>query len=144
MKKRFLFWVQVYRKQPKQLRDISMQNFSKILSICLSRLKAFKQAEASFEEKNRPRNLAITAILLYCGLKIHEVVELKRKDVSLTKQILNLNRKENRLNKVPIPKEAMPFLENYFKLTAQNTDENSFVFVPHMISKFLLGLFAKF
>ena len=22
----------------------------------------------------------------------------------------------------------MPFLENYFKLTAQNTDENSFVF----------------
>ncbi|BDP97636.1 tyrosine-type recombinase/integrase [Enterococcus faecium] len=84
--------------------------------------------EASFEEKNRPRNLAITAILLYCGLKIHEVVELKRKDVSLTKQILNLNRKENRLNKVPIPKEAMPFLENYFKLTAQNTDENSFVF----------------
>lgn len=84
--------------------------------------------KASFEEKNRPRNLAITAILLYCGLKIHEVVELKRKDVSLTKQILNLNRKENRLNKVPIPKEAMPFLENYFKLTAQNTDENSFVF----------------
>ncbi|THE14049.1 integrase [Enterococcus hirae] len=69
--------------------------------------------EASFELKNRPRNLAIVALLLYCGLKIHEVVELKRKDVDLEKQILSINRKPNRLNRVPIPNEILPILKNY-------------------------------
>ncbi len=50
--------------------------------------------EARFEIRNRPRNLAIAAILLYCGLKIHEVVELKRKDIDLNKQIIHLSRKK--------------------------------------------------
>ncbi|WP_165006961.1 MULTISPECIES: tyrosine-type recombinase/integrase [unclassified Enterococcus] len=84
--------------------------------------------EASFEAKNRPRNMAIVAILLYCGLKIHEVVELKRKDVDLTEQLLQLHRKENRLSKVPIPKEALPILSNYLQHTAKVATDDSFVF----------------
>lgn len=82
--------------------------------------------EASFEKKNRPRNLAILALLLYCGLKIHEVVELKRKDLLLEKQLIQLHRKENRLNQVPLPNEAFRFLTEY--LTLHELASEDFVF----------------
>ncbi|MBO0481158.1 tyrosine-type recombinase/integrase [Candidatus Enterococcus courvalinii] len=82
--------------------------------------------EASFEKKNRPRNLAILALLLYCGLKIHEIVELKRKDLLLEKQLIQLHRKENRLNQVPLPNEACSFLTTY--LTLHELAAEDFVF----------------
>lgn len=84
--------------------------------------------EARFEIRNRPRNLAIAAILLYCGLKIHEVVELKRKDIDLNKQIIHLSRKKNRLNQSPIPNEALPFIKNYLAITDTGTGPDSFAF----------------
>ncbi|MGX7172669.1 tyrosine-type recombinase/integrase [Enterococcus ratti] len=91
--------------------------------------KGFSSArEASFEKKNRPRNLAIVAVLLYCGLKIHEVVELKRKDIDLTKQVIFLTRKKNRLNQSPIPNEALPFLSSYLETSKEGTTSDSFVF----------------
>ena len=82
--------------------------------------------EASFEKKNRPRNLAILALLLYCGLKIHEIVELKRKDLLLEKQLIQLHRKENRLNQVPLPNEAFSLLTAYLTLNELAAEE--FVF----------------
>ncbi|MBF8808035.1 MAG: tyrosine-type recombinase/integrase [Enterococcus lacertideformus] len=84
--------------------------------------------EEIFEKKNRTRNLAIVAVLLYCGLKIHEVVELKRKDIDLNKQIIYLARKKNRLNQVPLPNEALPFIKYYFETTNNQTIPESFVF----------------
>ncbi len=84
--------------------------------------------EASFEEKNRPRNLAILAILFYCGLKIHEIVELKRKNIEIDKQVITIDRKINRLDKAILPDEALPYLSNYLALTEKDTTAESFVF----------------
>ena len=89
----------------------------------------FKTArEASFEEKNRPRNLAILAILFYCGLKVHEIVELKRKNIELRKQMIYIDRKVNRLDKAIIPNEALPYLNDYLELIEWDTTTESFVF----------------
>lgn len=84
--------------------------------------------EANFEMKNRARNLAILAVLLYCGLKIHEVVELKRNDIDINKQVITVTRKKNRLNQSPIPNEALPFLNSYLEKTKNETTMASFVF----------------
>ncbi|HJG23813.1 integrase [Enterococcus durans] len=91
--------------------------------------KGFKTTrEASFEEKNRPRNLAILAVLFYCGLKIHEIVELKRKNIELNKQMIYIDRKVNRLDKAVIPNEALPYLTHYLELIEKDTTAESFVF----------------
>ncbi|MGG5358524.1 MULTISPECIES: tyrosine-type recombinase/integrase [unclassified Enterococcus] len=71
------------------------------------------ERESSFEQKNRPRNLAILALLFYCGIKVHELVELTYNDLDLKKQQLHLQRKNSRLNQVPIPNEALPYLKEY-------------------------------
>lgn len=84
--------------------------------------------KALFEQKNRARNLAIVAVLLYCGLKIHEVVELKWKNIDMKKQILVVDRKANRLERVPIPNEALPILANYANQHKNGASGESYVF----------------
>lgn len=84
--------------------------------------------EAKFEKRNRARNLAIMAVLLYCGLKIHEVVELKRKDIDLKKQVIHVTRKKNRLDQAPIPNEAFPYLDDYLTSSKNGTTMDTFVF----------------
>ncbi|MFV0559186.1 MAG: tyrosine-type recombinase/integrase [Enterococcus sp.] len=78
--------------------------------------------EATFEKKNRARNCAILSLFLYCGLKVHEIVELKQKDLQLDSQSLALHRKKNRLNTVPIPDEAMLLLQHYLATQANSPD----------------------
>ena len=64
---------------------------------------------------------AVLSILFYCGLRRQELVQLKRSDIDLIKNLIHINKsKTKKFRIVPFPKEAGKYISEYFGLEQEN------------------------
>ena len=80
-------------------------------------------------EKTKTRDLAIISLFLASGIRISELVNIKINDIDLENAVVQITRKNNKDDSVPIAKFALPYLVEYEKKrnTLQSKDDYLFM-----------------
>ena len=95
-----------------------------------------KQQEVSdfFGSLDTWRDIAITGLMLFCGLRCKEVIGLKLNDISIYEEQFRVLGKGNKERLVPLPKNLLETVNKYIKLERPKT-ESPYLFIvlkgPH-------------
>lgn len=86
----------------------------------------------------RKRNKAIFSILLYCGLRRNEIINLRLLDINLENKELNVRAetsksKRNRL--VPLHREVIYALKDYIEVRKSKNYKTEYLFVSHVADR---------
>jgi site-specific recombinase XerD len=73
------------------------------------------QVQAFLETLDRYRDLALVYLMLFCGLRSHEVLGLRIHDIDADKQSLLINGKGNKQRIVPLPPIACTTIAGYLR-----------------------------
>ncbi|WP_279360922.1 tyrosine-type recombinase/integrase [Lactococcus formosensis] len=88
---------------------------------------SYKQ-KRSFE-KTKIRDLAIISLFLASGIRISELVNIKIDDIDLENAVVQITRKNNKEDSVPIAKFALPYLMKYEKKRNTLLSEDDYLFM---------------
>jgi site-specific recombinase XerD len=64
------------------------------------------------------RDLSLIALMLFDGLRSHEVLALELEDLRLSEAQILVGGKGNKERLLPLPQETIQILENYLRLIA--------------------------
>ena len=80
-----------------------------------------KQLLQSTEDNTRfaQRDLAMIALMLFCGLRVSEVAGLNRNDIRWTEQLLVVRGKGNKIRELPMNEYVLKLLNDYLKVRPQ-------------------------
>lgn len=80
-----------------------------------------KQLLKASEDQTRfaQRDLAMIALMLFCGLRISEVAGLNRGDIRWTEQLLIVRGKGNKIRELPMNEYVLKLLNDYLKVRPQ-------------------------
>jgi integrase len=67
------------------------------------------------------RDLSITALMLFCGLRSREVLELTLNDLSFSEGELRVRGKGDKERMVPLPRQVLSLLESYLDVERPRT-----------------------
>lgn len=76
-------------------------------------------------ERNKNRDIAIMLIFMYTGIRVSELTQLNINDVDILNYTITVNRKNNKIDKIPIPKALIDHLKPYLDERSQMSDVNS-------------------
>ena len=76
-------------------------------------INSFLNAIQNYDSKNQSRDLAITKVFLYCGLRISELVSLDLADINYEDNSIKFYGKGNKERYVPLHQEALAAINNY-------------------------------
>ncbi|USI64511.1 tyrosine recombinase XerS [Lactococcus petauri] len=88
---------------------------------------SYKQ-KRSFE-KIKIRDFAIISLFLASGIRISELVNIKINDIDLENAVVQITRKNNKEDSVPIAKFALPYLMEYEKKRNTLLSEDYYLFM---------------
>ena len=87
-------------------------------------INSFLQAIKNYDSKNQSRDLAITKVFLYCGLRISELVNLDLDDINYEDNSIKFFGKGNKERYVPLHPEALQSIDAYLPARNQITPNN--------------------
>ena len=98
-------------------------------------INAFLGAIQNYDSKNQSRDLAITKVFLYCGLRISELVSLDLADINYEDNSIKFYGKGNKERYVPLHPEALQAIENYLpdrkQIEPNDTDAEQALFLSN-------------
>ncbi|NHI77375.1 tyrosine recombinase XerS [Lactococcus petauri] len=80
-------------------------------------------------EKTKKRDLAIISLFLASGIRISELVNIKVNDIDLDEAVVQITRKNNKEDSVPIAKFALPYLMEYEKKRNTLHSDDDYLFM---------------
>ena len=89
-------------------------------------------------KRNFERDLAINSIILGSGVRVGEVAKMKLKDINFRKKYINVIRKGNKPDSVPVMDDALADLKRYLDVRLErypNAKECDYVFVTNYRKK---------
>ncbi|MBM7556679.1 site-specific tyrosine recombinase/integron integrase [Halanaerobacter jeridensis] len=98
-------------------------------------INSFLQAIKNYDSKNQSRDLAITKVFLYCGLRISELVNLDLEDINYEDNSIKFYGKGNKERYVPLHQEALQAIDKYLpdrnQITPNDKDAEKALFLSN-------------
>ena len=98
-------------------------------------INLFLQAIKDYDSKNQSRDLAITKVFLYCGLRISELVNLNLNDINYEDNSIKFYGKGNKERYVPLHPESLSAIDNYLpqrnKITPNDAEAKKALFLSN-------------
>ena len=110
--------LELAKNPPRTINFLTMQEVEKLK----------KQALAEKKEILKYRNAAILEVLFGSGLRVSELINLKKENIDLDKKQFRVIWKGNKLRATFFTIEWLEFIKKYFQL---RNDESPFVFISH-------------
>lgn len=69
-----------------------------------------------FYERDKERDVAITALMLGTGIRVAELTNANLRDLNLTTATIDVKRKGGKIDSVPIAEWVLPYINNYLQI----------------------------
>ncbi|MCK8827219.1 tyrosine-type recombinase/integrase [Natroniella acetigena] len=100
-----------------------------------SNIKNYIRAIKNHNSKNKSRDLAITKVFIYCGLRISELVNLNLNDINYQEQSIKFYGKGNKERYVPLHSEVITAIKDYLpdrkEISPSNFDAKEALFLSN-------------
>ena len=123
-------------KNPTELLEATKSNLkSEPIYLNDKQIKKYLQAIKNHNSKNQSRDLAISKIFLYCGLRIAELVGLNKDDINYEDQSIKFFGKGRKERYVPLHQEAIEAVKSYIldrnRVTPNDRDAEKALFLSN-------------